>query len=198
MQNEACTYPQDLLTARKITAGDEESLNQLYDQWAGALYAFIYNHMDRNKMEAEEVLQEVWLSALHGMGAYSGQSSLFTWLCGIARHKISDFYRRQGRQYRMGPETDPDVIEALMNDNPLPEEILARQSTRLMVAKAMALLPQEYRQALTARYVDERSVFQVAVQLGKSYKATESLLSRARTALQAAIIQMEAPQDGEK
>jgi RNA polymerase sigma-70 factor (ECF subfamily) len=197
MQNEARTYLQDLDTAQRIAAGDMETLDRFYEQWAGATYAFIFNQMDRNKMETEEILQEVWLSALHGMGAYSGQSSLFTWLCSIARHKISDFYRRQGRQYRMEPDSDPDVIEALRNDTPLPEEMLARQSTRLMVVKAMALLPQEYRQALTTRYIDECSVVQVAAQLGKTYKATESLLSRARTALQAAIIQMEAPHDGE-
>lgn len=197
MQKEANPYLQDLDTAHRIAAGEVETLDRFFEQWAGPIYAFIFNKMDRNKMEAEEILQEVWLSALHGMGAYSGQSSLFTWLCSIARHKISDFYRRQNRQRRMEPEIDPEVVDALKNDKPLPEEVLSRQGTRLMVVHAMACLPEEYRQVLTARYVNERSVTQVAALINRSYKATESLLTRARIALREAIFQLEAPHDGE-
>ena len=78
-------------------------------------------------------------------------------------------------------------LARLMHDGPLPEEILMQQATRVRVVHALASLSDEYRIALVARYVDEHGINEVAKKLGKSYKATESLLSRARTAFRKAL-----------
>jgi RNA polymerase sigma-70 factor (ECF subfamily) len=75
-----------------------------------------------------------------------------------------------------------------MDGGPLPEEILALKGTRLRVVEALAVLPDDYRRALVARYADQRSVGDVAKLLGRNYKATESLLGRARTAFRAAFL----------
>jgi DNA-directed RNA polymerase specialized sigma24 family protein len=59
------------------------------------------------------------------------------------------------------------------------------------VVEALGLLPTDYRMALIARYADERSVDEVARLLGRTYKATESLLSRARAAFQETLARLE-------
>ena len=51
---------------------------------------------------------------------------------------------------------------------------------RARMVEALAELPAEWREALIARYVEEQPVEEIARRLGRSYKATESLLSRAR------------------
>jgi RNA polymerase sigma factor (sigma-70 family) len=70
-----------------------------------------------------------------------------------------------------------------MDKGPLPEELLRQNATRARVVAALTELPTDYREALIARYADSCPVAEVAQRLGRTYKATESLLSRAKAAL---------------
>jgi RNA polymerase sigma-70 factor (ECF subfamily) len=183
---------EDVTLARQIAAGDEAALAIFYERYADSLFAFIYHNLNRSRADAEDVWQEVLLAALRSMPAYQGQARLFTWLCGIARHKIADHLRRQGRLPVDVFSDLPDAkLSAVMASMPLPEELVERQATRVRVIEAMALLGEDYHTALMARYAGDRGVDEVARLLGRTYKATESLLSRARVALREALAQLE-------
>jgi len=185
-------WASDLVLARKVATGDEASLATFYARYADPLFAFVCHHLDESRAEAEDIWQEALLAALQGLSTYQGQCRLFTWLCGIAQHKIADHFRRQGRR---ATDVFSDVGEArlsvLVSDAPLPEEVVVRRATRIRVVQALALLTDDYRRALVARYADERSVDEVARMLGRTYKATESLLARARDAFREALASLE-------
>ena len=182
----------DLTLARQVTDGDETALEVFYARYADPLFAFIYHHIDESRPDAEDIWQDTLLAAINALPAYRGQSRLFTWLCGIARHKIADHFRRQGRSVAEVFSDVPQAeLAALIGAGILPEEVVARQATRVRVVEALATLRDDYRTALVARYAGEQSVDEVARQLGRTYKATESLLSRARIAFQEALARLE-------
>ena len=181
----------DLSLARRVAAGDEAALKSLYARCADPLYAFICHHLDGASPDAEEIWQNSLLAGLQSLGRYSGQSRLFTWLCGIARHKIADHFRRLGQPVAAFSEMRAEQLAALFDAGPLPEEILAQKDTRIQVVRALGTLPANYRQALVARYADGCSVDEVAQLLGTTYKAAESLLSRARKAFRATFRKIE-------
>jgi RNA polymerase sigma-70 factor (ECF subfamily) len=182
----------DLTLARRAAEGDEKALAALYDRYADLLFAWIYHHLQGSRQDAEEVWQDTWLAAIRSLESYHGSSRFFTWLVGIARHKIADHFRRRGFSE---PELFSNIPESriaeLIDSSPLPEEILLKRIVRRQVVEALAILSEDQRQALMARYADEKSVDEVAGLLGKSYKAAESLLSRARKAFQEAFRQVE-------
>lgn len=66
----------------------------------------------------------------------------------------------------------------------LAEDLGGLAETRSLVVETLWTLPEDYRKALVLRYVEGLSVGQVAYRIGRSYKATESLLSRARDAFE--------------
>lgn len=138
---------------------------QLYEQFAGRLHAFVYGYVGVPS-DAEDIVQETMIAALSALPSYSGQARVFTWLCGIARHKIADHWRRSRHSCSLS--------EALAA--PMPGEPAG-------LWEALALMPEGYRRALVLRYAEGLSVAETALRLGRSYKATESLLSRAREAL---------------
>ena len=178
----------DLTLARRAAAGEESALGALYGRYSDVLFAFICHEMAEAGPDAEEVWQETWLGAVASLTSYRGRSGFFTWLGGIARRKIADHYRRCGHDpVELFSNVSAEHLTSLMDAGPLPEQILQQQATRTRVVEALAVLPEEYCTALTARYADEGSVEEVARLLGKSYKATESLLSRARAAFRAAL-----------
>lgn len=182
----------DLTLAREVTDGDETALETFYARYADPLFAFIYHHIDESHPDAEDVWQETLLSAINALSAYRGQSRLFTWLCGIARHKIADHFRRQGRSVAEVFSDVPEAeLAALIASGTLPEEVVAQQATRVRVVEVLVTLHDDYRTALVARYADEQSVDEVARRLGRTYKATESLLSRARIAFQEVLARLE-------
>jgi RNA polymerase sigma-70 factor (ECF subfamily) len=185
------SFPDDLAFARQVAGGDPSALTTLYARYADSLFAFIYHRLDAPRSEAEEIWQETWLAALRSISSYRGRSLLFTWLCSLAQHKIADFYRKRGRQLQVFSDAPLEIIGAMVESGPLPEEILARRDVRSHVAQTLMALPDDYRTALVARYADECSVDEIARLLGKSYKATESLLARAKTAFRAAFCDKE-------
>ncbi len=71
---------------------------------------------------------------------------------------------------------------AAMAERPLPGEVLERAETRDLVHMAVANLPEQYRTALTRKYINGDSVEKLAAELGISVDATKSLLARARRA----------------
>jgi RNA polymerase sigma-70 factor (ECF subfamily) len=71
---------------------------------------------------------------------------------------------------------------ASMAERPLPGEVLERAETRDLVHMAVANLPEQYRTALTRKYVDGESLETLAGELGISIDAAKSLLARARRA----------------
>jgi RNA polymerase sigma-70 factor (ECF subfamily) len=179
---------EDRLLASRAAAGSEAALATLYDRYSDPLFAFIYHRLNGKRADAEDVFQDTWLAALHSLRAFRGQTKLFFWLCGIARHKIADHYPRRALVLDAGnPAMSGERLSTLVDQAPLTEDLVARIDTRTLVVKALALLPEEYRAALLARYVNGQSVGEIAEDLGKTYKAAESLLSRARTRMREAL-----------
>jgi len=180
---------ENLQLVSRAIAGSEAALAALYDRYADPLFAFIHHRMDGPRADVEDVFQETWLAALRSLRSYRGKTRIFFWLCGIARHKIADRSSHLRRERnRRAPLIGGEALAGLVEEGPLPEDVLALFETRSLVVEALALLSAEYRSALLARYVEECGVPEIARRLGRTYKATESLLSRARSSLRETLI----------
>ena len=178
----------DVHSAQREATGSERDLARLYRRHADPLFAFIHHRLGDHCEDAEDIFQETWMAALRSLPVYTGQGGFFGWLCGIARHKIAD---RHPHRRRAPPATNHDLhrgrLGALMDERPLPEEFLMQLDTRLRALEALVVLPDDQRLALVARYAHHCTVQETARRLGKSYKATESLLSRAREGFRKAV-----------
>ncbi len=179
--------PADMDLARRVASGDERALEELYERFADPLFAFIYHSLDGNRPDAEEVWQDTLSACIRALPSYRGQSRLLTWVWGVARHKLADRRRGQERRNETLFSLPPDELAELIDAGPLPEQILAQRATCARVAEVLGQLPSEYRMALAIRYADGQSVQTVARVLGKTYKAAESTLSRAREAFRQAL-----------
>lgn len=80
------------------------------EQHREALYRYALLHL-RAPDDAEDVVQETFLAALQGAGAFRGDSALRTWLIGILKRKIVDRVRRQLREPVVQPPVDPETGE---------------------------------------------------------------------------------------
>jgi len=171
---------EDLGLARAVITGEPCALERLMRVYGGRLYRFAYYQVGGNHEDAQDVLQETLLGAVQCLPSYRGDSSLYSWLCGVAWNKAVDFRRHC---YRVGRAEDRfhSAQEALTQEGQADAEAaLIRQAEGQRVREVLRRLRRHYREVLLLRYADDLGVDDIARRMGRSYKATESLLSRAR------------------
>src|SRR5262249_17374127 len=127
---------------------------------------------------AEELTQETWLVAVRRIRGFDPEQGAFlAWLRGIAVNLIRNYLRRPRPPLSHAEQAAPD-------ENALRES--ARREAAEEIARVLAALSEDQEAVLRAKYLEQRSVEEIAAEWGRSAKAIESLLTRARAAFRAA------------
>lgn len=164
----------------RILAQDEPALSEFYQSYAPRLLRFIRRRINCEQ-DVEEIAQDTLFSFLDRARDFIGKSSLNTYLCSIAKHKIVDFYRKK-RIKR--------ILFSELTENLLPQQTHASDPQALFENKLLlhkitwilkSLKPM-HRTILTLKYIEGRSVVEIASMLAVSFKSAESVLFRARKA----------------
>ena len=174
----------------KLRQGDKKALEPLYLRYVDRLYSLIFHQVGRNKAVAEDLLQEAFIAALDSVSKFRGQSQFYTWLCSIAYHKITDFYRQQERENNHTEPTSKipaKEIGQIAESEPTIQSKIESKETQQTVEQALAKLPLDYRQVLLFKYVEEMPVLEISLVMHRSSKSIEGLLSRARHELRARL-----------
>lgn len=178
----------DKKLAKRILDGDQKSFDAFFAGYYPRLYRFALARLDNDRSLADDTAQVVLCQALSKLDTYRGEAPLFSWLCTFCRYELSK--QRSARQRAQGDqplvEDDPAVRAALdsllgesAND---PDVALYRSELGRLVKVALDSVPSLYADVLEAKYIQDRSVNEISEILGKSPKATESILTRARVA----------------
>jgi RNA polymerase sigma-70 factor (ECF subfamily) len=143
------------------------------------VYAYARHRLAPRTDLVDDVVQDVFLAALNGLAAFRGQSSLRSWLIGIARHKIEDVYRERLRL----PDAvdDVDAVERKsVSQLPGPDQQIDRARIREKMQRVIAQMPERYGLILLWRYWEQRSTREMADAIGTTEKSVERTLARAR------------------
>jgi len=160
----------------RIKNGSQSAFKELYLKYSDLLFAFILHQIEGNKEVTSDIWQETWIIAVEHIPDFQYRCSFFTWLCSIAKNKISDYYRLETRYRKIAEEIKVSI------DIENEEIVIEDDKIRVDVISVLGELSDEYRNILTSRYFENKSVDEISQANGKSYKATESLLSRSREA----------------
>ena len=190
MDREHRAQAQEAELVARLRQGDRDALEQLYRRYVDRLYSLVFYQVGRNKSVAEDIVQEIFLATLKSAHKFRGESKFYTWLCGIAYHKVNDFYRQQSRQNGPGQTSSPTahlVLEQIAETEPTAQSQIESHETKQVVEQALSRLPLSYRQALIFKYVEQMSVSEISLVMGRSPKSVEGILARARKTLRTAL-----------
>lgn len=175
----------DVQIIKEILKGDEKSLRNFYHHYQPRLLTFIKNKI-ANENDAEEILQDTLLATIEALRNFSFRSSLFTFICSIAMHKIIDFYRKKKIKnvvFSKIPDVEP-LISTLIG----PEETFDSEILKKNIKDAFTSIAPGYRMILKLKYEYGYSVMEIAAKLSISFKSAESQLFRARRAFATAYM----------
>ena len=174
--------------------GDRSAFKRLYDQTSGHLFAVVLR-IQRDRAMAEDLLQEVYVSAWKAAGSFdASQSQPLTWLTHIARNKAIDSLRRAQSQPRMesvhsddDDDDRPDADQRMVDDAPGPAALLERASDARQLQHCMAGLSAQQRQSVALAFFDGLSHAEVAEQLHQPLGTVKSWVRRALMSLKTCL-----------
>ena len=161
---------------------DRSAWSAAVDRHLHEVYGFVFHLVGGDRAVAEDLNQETWLEALDGIDQCDATRGSFrNWLFGIARRRVALYYRRRALAGNPTSLIDQFGEAAEWGDiSVLPEDVLEQVEQRSVVRAAILLLPDDRREVLLWKYVEGLSVETIAIRMGRTAKAVESLLSRAR------------------
>ncbi len=164
------------LQNRNTAAWDE-----FYQEHVRELYGFVFRLLRGDLQAAAAVFQDTWLDAISRIEQFDpNRGELRSWLFGIARRRVAMHWRqRTARSNTLGTAREEIAVESL-DGAVVPDDVIEHLEQAAVVQASLLALPPERRQVLVEKYVEQLSVAQIAARTGKSPKAVESLLSRAR------------------
>lgn len=177
----------DLLAS--LRAGDPDATERFVRQSAPRLFS-VTRRILGNDDDAQDAVQDAFLSAFRGLDSFDGSARLTTWLHRIAVNAALMKLRRQQRK----PELSLDGLVPSFTDDghaadpPAPwdqtaEQLLMRRETKDLVRQKIDQLPESYRTVLVLRDIEEMDTEETARLLGVSEGVVKTRLHRARQAL---------------
>jgi RNA polymerase sigma-70 factor, ECF subfamily len=153
---------------------DPSRFGELYEENFYRVYAYIACRV-RHRHEAEDLTADVFRDALAGLGAFEWRGSPFTaWLLKIASRAVADHYKRQGR------ESGSPVAQSEHADPPEIER-------HVILFQLVDRLPDAQARVIRLRFVEQKSIREIARILDRSEGAVKQLQLRAIENLRAQL-----------
>ncbi len=177
----------DKKLVKRLLRHDEVAFREFFDLYFERLHRFASRRLNQDKESTKDVVQSTLMKAIKNLSGYRGEASLYTWLCTICRHEISDLLRKKHRsdERLLFVEDLPEnqgALDSLFLSESEPESAAQRSERITLIQVALDKLPTHYGDALEWKYIYGYSTADIAQRLGMGNEAVQSLLARARRA----------------
>jgi RNA polymerase sigma-70 factor, ECF subfamily len=190
----------ELTLVERLRGGEQAALEILMERFAPRVYRLAYG-ITRNEADAEEVVQDVFLTLFRKISSFEGRSALGTWIYRVTTNAA--LIKRRGKRadrevlledhlprFREDGHREGDRAMLLMDWSRSPEEECLSRESRDAVRQMIARLPETYQTVVLLKDMEELSNEEVAEILGESVAAVKSRLHRARMAIREQVTRL--------
>ena len=180
----------DASVVRRVVGGDPTAFALLMRRFNRRLYRLARATLG-DSAEAEDALQDAYISAHRRLGEFRGDSSVATWLSRLVVNECLGRKRRSARRQNvipMVPSADDRELEAVPSDElGLPDAAADRAQMRAILERRIDALPESFRAVFVLRSVEELTVEETADSLGIPPETVRSRHFRAKGLLREAL-----------
>ncbi|HZZ98957.1 MAG TPA: RNA polymerase sigma factor [Candidatus Saccharimonadia bacterium] len=155
----------------QLRAGNAAAVREWYRQFGPPVRRFVLSKVS-NERDAEEIVQDVFVSCLDSLPLFHGGSSLQTWMFSVAKHEVADYFRKKYAKRVLQSIPFADAL--------LPTQLHNMHTVSAAVQRVLSRMSMRDREVLMLKYVDGAGVKEIAGKFKVSFKSAESLLFRAR------------------
>ncbi|WP_345239091.1 RNA polymerase sigma factor SigX [Pontibacillus salipaludis] len=157
----------------------------LYEKYHKDVFQFIF-YMVKNREQAEDLVQEVYIKVMNSYDRFKGDSSEKTWMFSIARHVTIDFFRKQKRKRNRIMEFFDwgEQGHLIQDDQPIPEEIALQNEEIQKMYHCLERCTTDQKTVIILRYIQSMSIQETAEILGMTVSKVKTTQHRGMKALQ--------------
>src|SRR4051794_7077520 len=169
-----------------IRQGDDRAFEVLYQRYHRRIHAYVLG-MVKDHGRAEDVTQEVFVSALRRMRETEQELAFKPWLYQIAKNSCIDAFRRSRRAEEVSYDADeglaPSDHSRLVGSGPSPDAAVAAKHDLESLCGTFGGLSETHHEILVLRELEGLTYEEIGRRMGMSRPAVESTLFRARRRL---------------
>ena len=172
-----------LAVIRGLQDGSRDAWTALYDGYGVEVWRYVGRLVANSGTDVGDVVQETFMAAARAARQFdASRGSLWSWLAGIAHHQAALYWRQIGKRTRLRALAEAGVIELRhwLDGNESPHDVCERRETADLVRGVLSELSADYAALLTAKYIDQQSLDELARRFGSTVEAIKSKLARAR------------------
>lgn len=163
------------------------TFNELYKDYSKLSYNIALQYL-QNKEDAEEIVQDVFLSVYNNLHSFKQQSSYSTWIYKITINKSLDLIKSKQRKKRFAYiqsifQTESNVLKYEGIEMNHPGILLEHKEELKVIFEAINSLKENQKTVIILHKIEKLSQVQIAEIMGISPKAVESLVQRAKSKL---------------
>ncbi|MCJ7839426.1 RNA polymerase sigma factor SigX [Lederbergia sp. NSJ-179] len=156
--------------------------DELYRKYHRDLFQFLF-YMVKNREEAEDLVQEVYIRVMKSYRYFKGESTEKTWLFSIAKNVAIDHFRKQKNwRERIYDKFDWDR-GGIKDAAPLPEDITIQNENVEVLFHCLGMCSTNHKLVIIMRYINDFSVMETAQALNWSESKVKTTQHRAIKAL---------------
>ena len=172
----------DELLLRRAQGGDPEAFGQLMEPLEQLVWRVCW-HYTGNREAAEDCGQEAMVRIWRSLESYRGECALESWVYRIAANCCMDWLRKKKRDWSVSMEPMVEQGFDPADDSPGTEEQVVAKDERQRLREAIALLPEDQREALILTQLEKVPYEEAARALGVSEGTVKSRVNRAKARL---------------
>ena len=194
------SYHQQLLD--QALAGNADALGELLEHYRAYLTVLAQRYLDqrvRGRLDAADVVQITFLEAQRDLPSFRGHQieELLGWLRHILRNNVASAHQKHiytqkrsaGREVVNSPtDSRPAFTDLAPSETTSPSQRMMRDEAAVYLANCLDELPETQREALRLRYVEGRSLKEIADSMHKTEMAVAGLLKRGLKALRTRML----------
>jgi RNA polymerase sigma-70 factor (ECF subfamily) len=170
-----------------IRRSSEADFNLLYSRYFQRVFGFVYSRL-RNRADTEEVVQETFTAVFYSIDAYRGQSSLLSWIYGIAKNTLNNHVRRaRAHEQRIERAENELRRSAWSLDACTPEERLSLRRCAEAVNDRLSSVADWQVQVFVMRHIENLPIGEIARRTSRSNDAVRSSLYRVKRLIVEAV-----------
>jgi len=173
----------DLVSAS--LSGNRDAFGQIVARYQSLICSLAYSATG-SLGASEDLAQETFITAWRHLGHLRERNQLKAWLCGIARNRINNTLRREGREPLHTAAPLAELRESASAE-PLPHERAISEEEEAILWRSLERIPESYREPLVLFYREHQSIESVASALNLTEDTVKQRLSRGRKLLSAEV-----------
>jgi len=162
---------------KRILSGESKAVVEFYKFYSPKIFSYLSKKLPRHE-DAQELTNDVFLEAIDSLSMLREEKNVLSWLYRIAHNKMVDFYRK--KKIKSILLSQVPFLQIVANEINQPEFQYEKDKIRDRIEATLHNLSNKYQKILILHYEDGVCVKDIAKRFNLSFKATESLLFRAR------------------